>query len=331
MSSERNEINDILDEFNQECEELTKNILEREQKVKEIDAYVESLLSREDDDFKIFSPRNVESIYHERIEQSRLEKEELQGELKDLYHKRNIISDRINKLSEISPSDIQEKSFSMSSSSENPSLSILILQEKDRQRIASELHDTSLQDLAYLIHKIELSRLFIDQDPIRAKLELSVVEEKLRSIIGDIRNTIYDLRPMTFDDLGFKAAVERLLEEASEKNGLKTVSDIDEITCSDNIVLVTLFRILQECINNVVKHANAQTIVLKCKKIDGFCHVEVNDDGEGFTDDKAADQPDKHFGMTVMRERVNLLGGKIMIDSEAGSGTSIKIQVPLNN
>ena len=331
MNGDRNEINDILDDFKKECDEITKNILERENKVKEIDAYIDSLLSREDDDFKIFSPRNVESIYHDKIEQSRSEKEEIQGELKDLYHKRNILSDRINKLSEFSPDETREKSFTMSTSSDNPSLSILMLQEKDRQRIAGELHDTSLQDLAYLIHKIELSRLFIDQDPIRAKLELSVVEERLRSIIGDIRNTIYDLRPMTFDDLGFKAAVERLLEEASDKNVLKINSDIDEITSEDNIVLVTLFRIIQECINNVVKHANAQTLVLKCKKIDGFCHVEITDDGDGFTDDKAADQPDKHFGMTVMRERVNLLGGKLMIDSKAGRGTSIKIKVPLKN
>lgn len=89
---------------------------------------------------------------------------------------------------------------------ENNNLTIFKVQEEERQRIARDLHDTSLQNLTHLIHKIELSSLYIDKDPIQAKLELSIVEKSLRKTIEEIRNIIYDLRPMSFDDLGLKNA-----------------------------------------------------------------------------------------------------------------------------
>ena len=82
-------------------------------------------------------------------------------------------------------------------------------QEIDRQRIANDLHDTSLQTLAHLTHQIELASLYIDKDTVRAKLELAEVNKELREVIDEIRATIFDLRPMTFDDIGLKEAIER--------------------------------------------------------------------------------------------------------------------------
>ena len=99
---------------------------------------------------------------------------------------------------------------------ENNNLTIFKVQEEERQRIARDLHDTSLQNLTHLIHKIELSSLYIDKDPIQAKLELSIVEKSLRKTIEEIRNIIYDLRPMSFDDLGLKNALLQLLSCINE-------------------------------------------------------------------------------------------------------------------
>ena len=95
---------------------------------------------------------------------------------------------------------------------------ILTIQEDERKRIARDLHDTSLQNLAHLIHKIELSSMYIDVDPNQAKLELASVNKKLREIIDEIRSILFDLRPMTFDDLGLKAALERLLMNLMAKS-----------------------------------------------------------------------------------------------------------------
>ena len=84
--------------------------------------------------------------------------------------------------------------------------------ETERKRIVSELHDTSLQNIAHFVHMIELASLYIDKDPARAKMELNSVSKGLHNVIEDIRSTIFNLRPMTFDDLGLKASFERLLD-----------------------------------------------------------------------------------------------------------------------
>ena len=84
-------------------------------------------------------------------------------------------------------------------------------QELERKRIASELHDTSLQDLTHIIYQIELSELYIDLDPTKAKLELEDISNQLRKVIQDIRNTIFDLRPMSFDDLGLEEAINQYI------------------------------------------------------------------------------------------------------------------------
>lgn len=78
------------------------------------------------------------------------------------------------------------------------------IQELDRRRIARDLHDTSLQNLSHLIHKLELVSMYMDKDMIRAKLELASVSKNINHIIDEIRMVIYDLRPMVFDDLGLK-------------------------------------------------------------------------------------------------------------------------------
>lgn len=89
---------------------------------------------------------------------------------------------------------------------------IVEMLETERKRIVSELHDTSLQNIAHFVHMIELASLYIDKDPARAKMELNSVSKGLHNVIEDIRSTIFNLRPMTFDDLGLKASFERLLD-----------------------------------------------------------------------------------------------------------------------
>lgn len=216
---------------------------------------------------------------------------------------------------------------SMDANVRDKSLKVLKIQEEDRQRIARDLHDTSLQNLAHLIHKIELSSMYIDKDPIRAKLELSVVNKNLKEIIDEIRNTIFDLRPMSFDDLGLKATFERMICNINEDLVFKVETDIDDISCDNDIVLATIYRVVQECFSNAIKHSGGTKIIFNCKCIGHVCVIDMIDDGRGFTDEDM--KKDKHFGISVMKERVNLLGGTIIIDSQKNIGTSIKIEIPL--
>lgn len=209
-------------------------------------------------------------------------------------------------------------------------LSVLEVQERERQRIARDLHDSSLQDLTHLIHKTELCSLYIDKDPIRAKLELATIEKNLRKVIENIRNSIFDLRPMSFDDLGLKETIEKMLLMLNQEQKFKITAEIEDINFSSyppevEIVLIAIYRIIQECVQNSIKHSQGDEIKVNLTSKENIYEILIQDNGIGFDIDKAL-KKDKHFGLSVIRERVFFLNGKIEINTE--NGTFIKIEVP---
>lgn len=210
-------------------------------------------------------------------------------------------------------------------------ISVISLQEEDRQRIARDLHDTSLQNLTHLVHKIELAGLYIDQDPVKAKLELAVIRQNIKSVIDEIRNTIFDLRPMTFDDLGLKAAFERLILLFNENHLYEMEVEIEEVSCDTRLVLLTIYRVIQECFTNIKKYSNATKVTFHCHQKENLIVIDVTDNGKGFSVEEVEARTDMymHFGISVMKERIKLLGGKIQITSEVGVGTEVHIEVPV--
>ena len=202
-------------------------------------------------------------------------------------------------------------------------------QEKERQRIARDLHDDSLQNLAYLIHRIELSSLFIDEDPTKAKLELAAVNQKLKSVIQEIRNIIFNLRPMTFDDLGLKETLILLIERLTYSSQMHIESRIDEIYSENSIVLLSIYRIVEECLQNAIKHSGGSRITLLLENIDNKEYlIQIEDNGHSFDYNNVLSSEDGHFGLSILKERVEFLSGKIEIDCKAGRGTRIKIEIP---
>lgn len=316
----------MVEELKKEYSQLQEKIDEFTLRIKEADCYIQSFYDKEDEDFRIFSPRNVEDLYGEEIAKSKSNINVLQQHLNKCYHEQNILRSRIDKLNSVIG---EEQGFHVDSDAVKKNLSILSIQEQDRQRIARDLHDTSLQNLAHLVHKIELSGLFIDQDPIRAKLELAVISKNLKSVIDEVRNTIFDLRPMSFDDLGLKPAFEQLVQKIKEDHSMEVDTDIDSFLYEDDLVLATIFRVVQECFVNIVKHSEAKKIIFNCKLENNLCVINIIDDGKGFTKSEVEDKKDRHFGISVMRERISLLGGEIKIDSEKEKGTHVHIEIPL--
>ena len=212
----------------------------------------------------------------------------------------------------------------------NKRLQILDIQEKERHRIARDLHDTTLQNLSHLVHNIELSSLYIDKDPIRARLELEVVNKKLKSVIQEMRNIIFDLRPMTFDDFGIKESFERLVDKLKETSKISIDYNIDNINCNNSLILMTIFRIVEECLNNAIKHSGGSKIFFEIKKDDNDnCIIVVSDIGVSFDSKNISSSKDGHFGLCILEERVKLLSGTMQIDSKPEHGTTIKILVPL--
>lgn len=315
-------VQSIYNELKKEQKNKFSELDEKKNKITEIDTYLKSLLSKEESDLRVFLPRKVEDVYHDVIEQNKQKKEQLIAECDELEKQIHLQDNRIEQLEKV----ILNKSSML----HVKQLSMLDAQEKERQRIARDLHDTSLQNLTHLIHKVELSSLYIDQDPIKAKLELATVESGIRKVIDEIRNTIFDIRPMTVDDLGLKETIEKLLIVLNQDKQFNIITDIDQIDrkYTDSylqILFISIYRIIQECVQNSIKHSKGNEIIVKLKDYDNVYKILVKDNGTGF-DIAEALKKDKHFGLSVIKERVLFLGGKIHID--ASNGTSIEIEVP---
>lgn len=306
---------EILSELKQNRTEIDEKLRKNLCCIKEAEVYSNTYLKTEpEEDVKVFSPRNIDSDYKKEIDNINQKKSQYEEENKLLIQKKKSLSSKIERIENILKNG-------------EDSLTVLSVQEEDRKRIARDLHDISLQNLTHLIHQIELSGLYIDEDPIRAKLELSVVSKRLKETIDEIRNIIFDIRPMVFDDLGLKAAMERLIESFNEENKYEVELDIEDVSCETNIILVTIYRIVQECLNNIIKHADATKICLSCKHKDDICYISISDNGKGFI--TSVDNGKNHFGILCMKERIKLLRGNIHIDSVPEKGTSIMISIPL--
>lgn len=304
-----------------EAEELKKNINENLSRIAEIDKYLDSIYGREEENFKVFSPRNVEHIYRDDISVHKKEKSKLEMNNRSLYSRLNKVNAYLSTI---------EDSISKNSVTRN--FEVLDIQEKERHRIARDLHDTSLQNLSHLLHKVELASMYIEKDVLQAKLELATVSKGLKAVIEEIRNTIFDLRPMTFDDLGLKESFEILFSKLKENSTLFDIdAEIQPITCDNDLVLMTIFRVVQEACSNAIKHSQGSKIVIRIEQKNESCYILVKDNGKGFSWKEETENRDKHFGIAVMTERVHLLGGKISFHSVDGKGTEIKMIIPLNS
>jgi len=203
------------------------------------------------------------------------------------------------------------------------------IQELDRKRIAGHMHDTSLQNLTYVLHKLELASMYIDKNMDRAKLEIFTARKNINLVIEEIRDTIYDLHPIMYDNLDLKLEIKKLLEKASQNSDIEISYDIDEVQLNDRSVLMAFYRISQECINNVRRHARAKHLSLLLKNLEDRIELFVEDDGIGF-DMEEVPKDEMHFGLLLMRERVESLSGELKITSELNKGTKVYMSISKN-
>jgi len=205
---------------------------------------------------------------------------------------------------------------------------IIKAQEEERRRVSREIHDGPAQAMANIVFRAEVCERLIDIDMVRAKKELADLREQVRICLKEIRKIIFDLRPMTLDDLGLVPTVKRFLDTAKERSGIIwAVRLLGEERRLDSYVEVGLFRTIQEAVNNVEKHAEASVINIVMEFRREMLTVTIEDNGKGF--DTAENVGSESFGLVGMRERINLLNGELLIKSEKGTGTKIIIKVQL--
>ena len=192
--------------------------------------------------------------------------------------------------------------------------------EAERSRLARELHDELGQELTALRYAVELARRRYAQDPAGITSNLAEIDALLQRARLATREVVTDLRPHVLDDLGLPIAAEQLARRV-EKTGLTVhfEAKVDDAHAPNPEIATAGYRILQECLTNVVRHANATHVTVSLREEGKAIVLSVSDDGRGF-DPKA---PKQGFGLLGMRERAAALGIGLTIDSEPGRGTRI--------
>lgn len=206
--------------------------------------------------------------------------------------------------------------------------------EEERASIARELHDDLGQILA--VTKMDVARLAkrIAQDPQLRDLSAADVVEQLQSVqraidegVRSIRALVANLRPQILEELGLSAALEWQVQQFGERTGLETQFTTDVVGLNwERDREMALYRILQESLTNVARHARATRVEVELRSEVEAVILEVRDNGRGIGDGDLAKV--NHFGILGMRERAILLGGGIMIDGGKGSGTRVCVRVP---
>lgn len=204
--------------------------------------------------------------------------------------------------------------------------------EEERARIARDLHDGLGQNLYFLGLKLDYIRKQIPRNPKEAVSELRALKATVQTNIQDVRRTIFALRPVDLDGLGLVPAVRQYARDFGEQAGLEVMVNVhgDEDTLPGATEPV-LFRLVQEGLNNVVKHADAKHAWVELSiGPHRRGQLVIRDDGNGFD---ATGQPlagDSKMGLRQMRERVTLAGGRFRVESAPGEGTTLVAEIPLH-
>jgi len=230
--------------------------------------------------------------------------------------------------------DLQEVSLQLEGLQQKQLLGLKIIkaQEEERQRVARDIHDGPAQMMSNVVLKAEICERLIDSDPDKARMELQNLKKIMRDSLQDVRKIIYNLRPMSLDDLGLVPTLQRYVLTFQEETGI-SVSFITKGSQPElkPVISLTVFRIVQEALNNVAKHAKANTVVMQLEFLDENLRLFVYDDGVGFDTARLNERNEdvsSGFGLVSMRERIELLGGDMRISSEPGKGTRLNIIIP---
>lgn len=213
--------------------------------------------------------------------------------------------------------------------------------ESERQRLARDIHDGPAQLLTNLTMRLEVVKEMVKHTPQTVLPEIARIQEMLRSSVGELRRMIYDLRPVVLAERGLVGIVTEYVERCQYLTSVPiSLQAQDPGFTLDDTVAIVLFRMIQECVTNSLKHARPTRVEVVIAVGQGVVQVVVSDNGIGFQTplEEVSGQPGagpqsaqapSGFGRPGLLERARILGGEVRYESLAGRGTTVFIEVPL--
>jgi two-component system, NarL family, sensor histidine kinase DegS len=254
----------------------------------------------------------------------------MRGQLEKLLNDRSRLErykELLQRVSEAMELMVTQKSASKVISSMGQTVEMMVqAQEAERQRLARQMHDEPAQALSNFILQTEIALRLFDIDQAKAKEELVSLKTSATTTFQKIRDFIFELRPMMLDDLGLSPTLNRYVEAFKEQTGLDvrlTISGLDQRL--EPYLEVMIFRAIQELLGNAARHSQASLIKVQVDSSVADVRVTVEDNGKGFDANLALEHG---MGVKIIRERIEMLNGRMEVDSVIGQGTRISFQIP---
>lgn len=362
MENSKGQIFEIYESTKREVEESRRNLEELKEITRQLQDEVDNLAAQENreklklvrvsSNFANYSEDKIRESYEtvkdvqvrlgvakEKEYQARKQRDRLELQLRNMERTLVAAEHLATKLGTVMTymtSQLSDMVTKMEIASKNKFLGVQIIkaQEDERLRVSREIHDGPAQQMANLIYQASICERLVDIKPDEAKHGMQELRRQIRSCLTDVRQIIFDMRPMSLDDLGLVPAVRQLINKLDERNLLKTDFQVDGKSHPlDKHVEVCLFRMIQEALNNVYRHSGVTNAKVRMLFAPDHLAMVIADEGEGF--DMAAMEEERknsegngHFGILGMEERASIIGAILTVLSEPGKGTKVHIKMP---
>ncbi len=278
------------------------------------------------------------AVNREREKYTIIRRNDLERRLKEAFgtvSKAEQLVNQVGTIMDYLSGDLSNLNDHLDDSEKRKYLAIRVIkaQEEERSRVAREIHDGPAQSMSNVVLKAEICEKLIDISLDQARSELQNLKKIVRESLKDVRRIIYDLRPMSLEDLGLLPTLQKYVESFSIETGIDVSfhrRGLDMVIDDKNLNL-TIFRIIQETLNNIRKHAQAKTAEVRVEFTPLSVSLKISDTGKGFDTNCIKVEKDDHssgFGLFSMKERIELMNGKMEVSSQPGKGTVIKVVLP---
>lgn len=268
----------------------------------------------------------------ERLHTMRGQLEKLQSDQRNLERLANFQSKLLDLTENLGSLPASSKKTNRRPGDISSVIRVIQTEEAAKQGLVRQMHDGPASSLSNFILQAEICQRFFDINPDRARAELNALKSAAASTFSDVKDFIFDLRPMMLDDLGVVPTLRRYVESFQEKNGIAvqiTVTGVERRL--ESHIEVTIFRGVQELLNNAQAHAQATHIQVSLDLAPERVQAIVEDNGSGFNVEEAFSSESKTIGLVSLQERIEMLGGSLNIQSNMGQGTRAEFTIPIDS
>lgn len=316
-SSVYDELHTVLQDLTDQRKQLQKQIDSNNLQIHEAECFAQEILNKDEEDFTVFSPRKYEDIYRTQLDQSYDRKSSLEDQnqlLTDKRDKLDVIIHLLESLSDDRKKKIEEEQDFAKESKDDvlrEKLAAMEMQEVFKNRIASELENKIISQFQEITQKIELSKTFFTQDPMRAKLELSGLEKCIEHTESDLVNMVADLNAVDYDGLQLHELLEKALYRVDET--YRVMSDLEIVSCENRAVKIVLYQFFCKFCSEIQKYDGVEKIIASGKKVNDSFEIHLSCGKENSSDLLDIDYHADGFMSDRLEEYISALGGSVEI------------------